>query len=86
MKIIRVSLEMFGFSVEPCLLVRTTKWGNLVLLSESGLNLLVEAYSCIRTLKDTSGAYNKVELQHRAVYVYYFKWTILHFFLLTGPV
>lgn len=58
------------FSVEPCLPVRTTKWGNLVLLSESGLNLLVlEVFSCIRTLKDTSRAYDKVELQHRAVYI-----------------
>lgn len=77
MKIIHVSLEMLGFPLSHFLPVRTTKWGNLILLSEPGLTLLVEVFSCIRTLKYTSWAYDKVELQHRAVEVCCFKWTIL---------
>lgn len=53
--------------------MRTTKWENLVLLSESGLNLLFpEVFSCMRTLKGISWAYNKVELQHRVMDVCYF--------------
>lgn len=70
------------FSVELCLPVSTTKWEYILLLSESRLDLPFEVFSCIRTSKDTSWAYNRVELQHRAVNVLYFKWTMLYCFVL----
>jgi len=64
------------FSVELFLPVRTTKWGNLVLLSESGLNFLVEIFSCIRTLEDSPWAHDIVKLPRRAVDVRSFKWSV----------